>query len=101
MPYYRLHHKVTLLVLYGKAPFNEIAASFMMTVPRVAAFLERHPPPVIAQVYRPGPADLARRPLAPGRVEQSFPERSGVFTNRIGTMILPDSKPLTSCHHIG
>jgi hypothetical protein len=72
-----LLHKVTLLVLVGKAPFHELAESFVRTVPRVAAFLRKNPPPVIAKVYRPSPAELPRRPLAPGRVERWYPEREG------------------------
>jgi hypothetical protein len=51
---------VRLLVVVGKVPFPALATSFVNTVPRIAGFLERHTPPLIAKVYRASPADLAR-----------------------------------------
>ncbi len=62
-----------LLVIVGKAPFPDLAASFVATRKRIEAFLEAAPPPVIAKVYR-APARLAENPAAPGRVERWYPE---------------------------
>lgn len=62
-------HSVALLVIVGAAPFPDLARSFVATMPRVEHFLTRHKPPFIAKVYRPSPAEIARRSTAPGRVE--------------------------------
>jgi hypothetical protein len=65
---------VRLLVIVGKVPFADLAASFVATRRRIEAFLETAPAPVIAKVYRATPADLAVNPAAPGRVERWYPE---------------------------
>jgi hypothetical protein len=70
-----VQHNVTLLVVIGDAPYAELARSFMATLPRVLAFLEDHRPPVIGKVYRPSPAELAKRSKASGRVELWYPKR--------------------------
>ena len=62
-------HGVALLVIIGKAPFAELANAFVTTLPRVEHFLNRHKPPFIAKVFRPSPAEIARRSTAPGRIE--------------------------------
>ena len=64
-----VRHRVALLVVMGKAPFPELATSFVSTARRIEKFLERHVPPLIAKVYRPTPAKIKRNPKAPGRVE--------------------------------
>ena len=69
-----IRHRVRLLVLVGKAPFRDLAASFVATRRRIEAFLEDAPPPVIAKVYRATPAQLAQNPSAPGRIERWYPK---------------------------
>ncbi len=69
-----IHHRVRLLVIVGKAPFPELAASFVATQGRIEAFLEHAPPPVIAKVYRATPAELAENPAAAGRIERWYPK---------------------------
>ena len=61
-----VEHRVALLVVVGKAPFPELAESFVLTLPRIEAFLAKHTPPFIAKVYR---ASEAVGPSAGGRVE--------------------------------
>jgi hypothetical protein len=68
-----LHHGVGLLLIIGKAPFAELAKAFVNTVPAIEGFLRRHKPPFIAKVFRPSPAETARRKDAPGRVERWYP----------------------------
>lgn len=69
-----VRHRVALLVVVGNATHAELAASFVRTAPRISAFLERHNPPLIAKVYRPGSADLGRDPRAPGSVSLWYPK---------------------------
>lgn len=66
-------HGVKLLVVVGAAPFPLLAASFVNTTPRILRFLDKHPAPLIAKVYRASPGQLARRPDAPGMVERWYP----------------------------
>jgi hypothetical protein len=66
-------HSIQLLVVVGKAPFPQLAASFVNTTPKIIEFLEHHPAPVIAKVYRAPAAELLRDAGAPGRVERWFP----------------------------
>ncbi len=68
-----LRHGVRLLVVVGKAPYPELARTFVATHTRIEAFLDRNLPPLIAKVYRPTPADLTDDPDAPGRIERWFP----------------------------
>ena len=63
-----VRHRVSLLVVVGKATHAELAANFVRTAPRIRALLVRHAPPLIAKVYRPSPSELARNPRAPGTV---------------------------------
>jgi len=68
-----VRHHVALLVIVGKAPFPDLARTFVTNLPVVENFLRRHKPPFIAKVYRPSPAETARRGTAPGRVELWYP----------------------------
>jgi hypothetical protein len=68
-----IRHRVALLVIIGTAPYPELARAFITTLPRVERFLSQHQPPFIAKVYRPSPAEIARRGVAPGRVELWYP----------------------------
>ncbi len=66
-------HGVALLVIVGKAPFPDLARAFVNSRSVVEHFLGRHKPPFIAKVYRPSPAEIARRSTTPGRVELWYP----------------------------
>ena len=68
-----MRHGVALLVIVGKAPFPDLAGSFVNSRSVIEHFLGRHKPPFIAKVYRPSPAEIARRSTAPGRVELWYP----------------------------
>ena len=68
-----MRHGVALLVIIGAAPFPELARAFVTSLPRIEHFLRRHEPPFIAKVYRPWPAETARRSSAAGRVELWYP----------------------------
>ncbi len=70
-----IDHRATLLVIKGHAPFPDLAQAFVATLPRIERFLERHQPPLIAKVYRPTPAETARRPIALGRIELWYPQK--------------------------
>jgi hypothetical protein len=69
-----IRYAVRLLVIIGQAPYPELAASFVATRRRIERFLDQHEPPLIAKVYRASPADLAKNPLAAGRIERWYPE---------------------------
>ncbi|MGH8513862.1 MAG: hypothetical protein ACREV8_07950 [Gammaproteobacteria bacterium] len=69
-----VRHRVRLLVVVGKAPFSQLARHFVTTVPRITKFLAKHTPPLIAKVYRPLPAELAKNPNAPGTVTLWYPK---------------------------
>lgn len=66
-------HGVKLLVVVGKAPFPELAHSFVATRPSIEAFLDVHVPPFIARVYRASESELAQRRDAPGSVALWYP----------------------------
>jgi hypothetical protein len=66
-------HKVRLLVVVGKAPFPELAQNFVATMPKIDRILAHHGPPMIAKVYRPSPAALARNAKAAGEVSLWYP----------------------------
>jgi hypothetical protein len=63
-----MHHRVALLVVVGRAPYPQLAQSFVATRDRISSFLERHDPPFIAKVYRPSMSESAANPDAPGSV---------------------------------
>lgn len=62
-----------LLIVVGSAPYPELAANFVATLPRIIAYLRRQRPPFIARIYRPTPRDLAKRRNPAGRVEHWLP----------------------------
>lgn len=58
-----------LLVLVGGGlPTDELARNFLNTLPKIQEFLDAHPPPLIAKIYRPSPVELVQQGR-PGRVE--------------------------------
>jgi hypothetical protein len=67
-----MRYGVALLVVIGKAPFPELAKSFVATLPKIESFLSGREPPFIAKIYRASPAALARNPLARGDIEQWY-----------------------------
>ena len=70
-----VRHRVALLVVVGNVPHAVLAQNFVRTAKRIQAFVRSHPPPFIAKVHRPSPADLARNPLAPGSVSLWYPRQ--------------------------
>ncbi len=56
-----MRHRVALLVIVGAAPFPDLARTFPASLPVIEHFLHRHQPPFIGKVYRPSPAETARR----------------------------------------
>jgi hypothetical protein len=68
-----LDNRVALLVVVGHAPFSKLAQSFVAMRGRIERFVTNHVPPFIAKVYRPSVQELARNPLATGRVERWYP----------------------------
>lgn len=68
-----IRNGVSLLVLVGKGAIPELAQNFIATLPQIETFLAANKPPVIGKVYRPPPADLAKNPVAPGRVDRWYP----------------------------
>jgi hypothetical protein len=70
-----IEHRVGLLVVIGKAPFPDLAQSFVATRNRIETFLDRHTPPFVAKVYRPQPAELEKNENAPGTVSLSGTRR--------------------------
>jgi hypothetical protein len=69
-----IDHRASLLVMVGQAPFPELALTFVVMLPRIERFLKQHDPPFIAKVYRPSPAEIARRATARGRIELWYPQ---------------------------
>lgn len=68
-----VRHRVALLVVVGKAPFPDLARSFVVTLPRIETFLAKHAAPFIAKVYRvQGATDS---PPSPGRIELWYPKQ--------------------------
>lgn len=67
-----MRNRVALLVIIGKAPYPELAHSFVQTVPRIQSFLIDHNPPFIAKVYRGHRGD--ERTATSGNVELWHPK---------------------------
>jgi hypothetical protein len=65
--------RVALLVIVGRAPYPDLARSFVATIPRVERFVADHQPPFIGKAFRPSPAELRANAAALGRVELWFP----------------------------
>ena len=61
--------RVGLFILIGATTSRSLAENFLRTWPSIQRFIENHPVPFIAKVFRPGTAALANNPDAPGRVE--------------------------------
>lgn len=68
-----MRYGVTLLVIVGKAPFPELARSFLATLPRIEHFLGSYDPPFLAKVYRASPGDKPTGNVLPGRIELWYP----------------------------
>lgn len=68
-----VRHRVALLVVVGKAPFADLARNFVATAPNILKFLAHQKPPVIAKVYRPSPAQVAKNADAGGDVVRWYP----------------------------
>lgn len=68
-----VRHRVRLLIVNGKLPFAVLAQNFVMTLPKIEAFLDKHEPPYIAKIYRPGAVELARYPAKSGAIALWFP----------------------------
>lgn len=66
-----VRHRVSLLVVVGKARFPDLAENFVITAPRIEAFLEAHSPPLIARVYRAPVSALSKKP--PGTISLWYP----------------------------
>lgn len=71
-----IDHHASLLVMVGRAPFPDLAHAFVAMLPSIERFLKRREPPFIAKVYRPSPAEIARRSTARGRIELWYPHKS-------------------------
>jgi len=69
-----VRHRVRLLVVVGKTPLPDLAASFVATRSRIEDFLDGACAPMIAKVYRATPADLAADPGAAGRIDRWYPK---------------------------
>ena len=69
-----VRHGVRLLVVIGKAPFPQLAKHFVATAPKIREFVEQHPAPWIAKVYRPSPSELAHDPNAKGSILLWYPK---------------------------
>lgn len=68
-----VHHRVGLLVVVGKAPLKELAENFVLTMPRIAAFLSNRKAPFIAKVYRPSRSEVAENSNSPGSITLWYP----------------------------
>lgn len=66
---------VALFILMGRARSDQLAQAFVGTLPRIERFADEHQAPWIAKVYQPSPAEIQRRPGAPGRVELWYPAK--------------------------
>lgn len=69
-------HRVGLLLVIGKAPFAELARTFVATRAQIQRFLSENKPPFIAKVHRPSPAKLKEDPDAPGTVSLWYPHKA-------------------------
>lgn len=72
-----IQNGVTLLVVIGHAPYAELAHAFVRTRRRIETLLDQNAPPLIAKVYRPSPAEVAKDPDAAGTVTLWYPRARG------------------------
>lgn len=68
-----MRHRARLLVVIGKAPFPVLARNFVATALRIARFVDEHPAPWIAKIYRPSTTSLAENPSAIGSISLWYP----------------------------
>ena len=68
-----LDARLALLVVIGSVPYAQLAENFVATRARIDAFVRRSVPPYIARIYRPTPADLAKKRHPVGRIEHWLP----------------------------
>jgi PIN like domain len=68
-----LKFDVGLFILIGKAPFTHLAYNFIETLPKICHFVEQHPRPFIAKIYRPDGKIGELSEGKPGRVEMWEP----------------------------
>ena len=68
-----VEHRVALLVVIGKAPYPQLARSFVATREQILDFLDRHNPPFVAKVYRAPAVEVLSNADAPGSVSQWYP----------------------------
>ena len=64
-----MRNGVAMIVLIGKASYSVLAQSFVSSIERIEAFVERNRPPFIAKLFRPSAGELAADGNAPGRIE--------------------------------
>lgn len=57
-----LEHGARLFVVIGKAPFTQLADNFVATLSPIVDFIQTHPAPWIAKVYRPPIKSAAESP---------------------------------------
>jgi hypothetical protein len=74
-----VRHRVPLLVVVGKAPYPDLARSFVATLPRIQTFLGTHEAPFIAKVHRG--AGATGSGLSAGRIELWYPEQDPFLRN--------------------
>lgn len=60
---------VGMLVLVGAIPHPALAKNFLATLPAIERFIEKHPRPFIAKVYRPSSIPVEELGFQSGRVE--------------------------------
>lgn len=68
-----VQNRVALLVVIGRAPYPQLAQSFVATQSRILDFLHQHKAPFIAKVYRPAASDVASNPAASGSISLWYP----------------------------
>jgi hypothetical protein len=69
-----IRHRVSLLVVIGKAPLGDLAENFVATYSRIDSFLQKHQAPLIAKVHRPSPKELATNRGTPGAISHWYPK---------------------------
>lgn len=68
-----MDHGVALLVVIGKAPFAQLARTFVATRTHIERFVAENEPPYIAKLYRPDPRKLKDDPDAERSVSLWYP----------------------------
>jgi hypothetical protein len=59
--------------IVGKAPFPDLARSFVSSRAVIENFIRGRRPPFIAKVYRPSSSASVPHSSAPGRIEHWYP----------------------------